>query len=67
MFYSLPDVNAFLIFLLQDVAYGLKNEIASQLLTLNVSSFSMAPVKVCESIIHMSAKCMLMSFTAAFH
>ncbi|KAJ9170679.1 hypothetical protein P3X46_018771 [Hevea brasiliensis] len=30
---------------LQDVAYGLKNEIASQLLTLNVSSFSMAPVK----------------------
>ncbi|KAF2295279.1 hypothetical protein GH714_032416 [Hevea brasiliensis] len=28
-----------------DVAYGLKNEIASQLLTLNVSSFSMAPVK----------------------
>ncbi|KDP31949.1 hypothetical protein JCGZ_12410 [Jatropha curcas] len=30
---------------LQEVAYDLKNELASQLLTLNVSSFSMAPVK----------------------
>lgn len=35
-------------FLLQDMAYELKNELASQLLTLNVSSFSMAPVKVCR-------------------
>ncbi|XP_011043523.1 PREDICTED: DNA polymerase alpha catalytic subunit-like isoform X2 [Populus euphratica] len=30
---------------LQDMAYELKNEVASQLLSLNVSSFSMAPVK----------------------
>lgn len=32
----------------QDVASGLKNEIAEHLLNFNVSSFSMAPVKVCE-------------------
>ncbi|KAJ8764232.1 hypothetical protein K2173_005972 [Erythroxylum novogranatense] len=30
---------------LQDIAFELKNELASQLVTLNVSSFTMAPVK----------------------
>jgi hypothetical protein len=42
-------------FLLQDMAYELKNEVASQLLSLNVSSFSMAPVKVCR-FIHSNVK-----------
>ena len=35
-------------FFFKDVASGLKNEVAKHLLNLNVSSFTMAPVKVCR-------------------
>lgn len=33
----------------QEMASGIKSEIAKRLLDLNVSTFSMAPVKVCGS------------------